>query len=240
MSKIIFNADDLGWSRGVNQGILKAYRYGVVNSSSWIVTTPYFDETIELIQVNQLANIGIHINLTEGKPLLKNHTTIVDEKGSFIRNLHTLEHIDMKEVHDEIEAQIEKALATGVSINHMDTHHHIHATSKFRKVFISFSNRYQLPLRKINNTVINPIKVLKFYLDTKQAKYYTSHFSADFFASEATSQKLIQILQKNKGRNIEIMCHPGFTDEENGDYNLEREKELAILTSTEMLTFISK
>ncbi len=150
--------------------------------TSNLFSTPYFDETIKIIQENQLANIGIHINLTEGKPLLKNHTTIVDKKGYFIRNLHTLEHIDMKEVHDEIEAQIEKALATGVSINHMDTHHHIHATSKFRKVFISFSNRYQLPLRKINNTVINPIKVLKFYLDTKQAKYYTSHFLAGFFA----------------------------------------------------------
>ena len=240
MSKIIFNADDLGWSRGVNQGILKAYRYGVVNSSSWIVTTPYFDETIELIQVNQLANIGIHINLTEGKPLLKNHTTIVDEKGSFIRNLPNLEGINMQEVHDEIEAQIEKALATGILINHMDTHHHIHTSSKFRKVFISFSNRYQLPLRKINNTVINPIKVLNFYLDTKEAQYYTTHFSADFFASEATLENLIQILHKNKGKNIEIMCHPGYANEENGDYNLEREKELAILTSSEIITFIKK
>jgi predicted glycoside hydrolase/deacetylase ChbG (UPF0249 family) len=151
-----------------------------------------------------------------------------------------LERIDFKEVHNEIEAQIEKALATGILINHLDTHHHIHATSKFRKIFISFSNRYKLPLRKINNTVINPIKVIKFYLDTMDAKYYTSHFSADFFAQDATSQNLIQILQKNKGKSIEIMCHPGFVDNENGEYNLEREKELAILTSPEMLTFITK
>lgn len=238
MSKIIINADDLGWSRGVNNGILKAYNCGVVNSASWIVTTPYFEETRILIQEYQLSNIGVHVNLTEGKPLLKTHRTIVDENGFFIRNLHTLDYVDLKEVRDEVVAQIEKALATGVSINHLDTHHHLHATSAFRKIFIAISNGYQLPLRKINNTVINPVKVLKFYLDTIEAKYYTSYFSADFFASEATSENLIQILQKNKGKNIEIMCHPGYADEENGDYNIEREQELAILTSSEMITFI--
>lgn len=240
MTKIIINADDLGLSKGVNNGILEAYKNGVVNSASLMVTTSYFEETIAFIKSNNLDNIGVHVNLTEGKPLLKTHKTIVDGNGFFKREIYLDDKVNLNEIHNEVKAQIEKAIDSGVELNHIDSHHHVHATFIFRKVFIALSNQYQLPLRKINNTVVNPFKVAKFYLDTKDANYYSTNFSADFFGPNATTENLLEILTKYKGKNLEIMCHPGFKDDENGSYNLERANELKILTSPEIITFIKQ
>lgn len=231
MAKIIFNADDLGYSHGVNQGILYGYQNGVVNSTSLMVNMNYFEEAVEIISDNKLNNIGLHFNLTEGKPILKTHRTIVDDEGNFLRGIHQNTKSNTTEILDELEAQYLKAIQAGVKINHFDTHHHIHMTQILRKLFADFSKKYNLPLRKVEYTSRNPIKRVKLNMDLHGVSFYTPHFSWLFYDDNATEENLLRLLNNNKGKNIEIMCHPGFLDENNGEYNEQRKKELNILTS---------
>lgn len=232
MQKIIFNADDLGLSRGVNAGILHCYKNGVVNSASLMTTTVYFDETVSLIQENQLENIGLHFNLTEGPSLLGNHKSIVNTHGMFERDICNIDNLDLNEVYKEVEAQYFRAIEAGVTINHLDSHHHIHMSYKLRKVFLEFSKRHSLPLRKIDNTARNPLRIFEFYRDTRHAIFLTQKFTAEFYDDKVSESTLMNILNTNKDNNLEIMCHPGYIDAENGVYDENRLKELDILCST--------
>ncbi len=238
MAKIIFNADDLGYSHGVNQGILYCYQHGVVNSTSLMVNMSYFEEAVELISDNHLKNIGLHFNLTEGKPILKTHRTIVDDEGNFLREIHQNTKSNAKEIWDELEAQYLKAIQAGIQINHFDTHHHIHMTQSLRKLFGIFSKRYNMPLRKVQYTSRNPIKRFKLDRDLRGTPFYTKNFSSLFYGENATEENLLKLLNNNKGKDLEIMCHPGYLDEKNGEYNNEREVELQILTSGHLTEFV--
>ena len=229
MQRIIFNADDLGLSRGVNAGILHCYKDGVVNSASLMTTTAYFEETVFLIQDNQLENIGLHF--TEAPSLLKNHKSIVNADGTFKRDICNIDNVDLKEVYKEVEAQYFRAIKAGVKINHLDSHHHIHMSYKLRKVFIEFSKKHNLPLRKIDNAARNPLRILEFYLDTYKASYYTKQFTPEFYEDKVSESSLINILNTYKNENVEIMCHPGYLDSDNGIYNENRLKELTVLCS---------
>ena len=233
MGRLIINADDLGWSPGVNRGILVAYTNGIVNSSSLIVTHPGFEEAVQLISEHHLPNIGIHFNLTEGKSVLSGHTTLTDSRGNFHRNIHQMNDVNFEEVRRELTAQYGKAMDAGVTVTHMDTHHHLHMTLRFRKIFAEFSKAHGLPLRKVHPSSRNPLKRLSLILDMWGVDFYTDHFNADFYARNATKEVLKRIINDYKGRSVEIMCHPGYTDSLNGEYNDLREKELSILVCPE-------
>lgn len=240
MERIIINADDFGLSKGVNEGILYCYRNGIVNSSSIMVTYDSFIEAVEIIKEHKLNNIGLHCNLTEGKSLLNSHKTITDATGNFFRNIHDRENVCLNEVRAEIEAQYNKALNAGIKLNHIDTHHHVHMSDSLRNVFIDFSNKYRLPLRKMKNTYINPKKIIKFYKDVSEVEFYTSSFVTQFYGEDATEDRLLKILSRYKRKNVEIMCHPGFLDDDNGEYNKQRVNELIVLTSEKLRKIILK
>jgi predicted glycoside hydrolase/deacetylase ChbG (UPF0249 family) len=240
MGRVVFNADDLGLSDGVNKGIIECYKNGVVNSSSLMTTTSHFEDTVSLISKHNLKNIGLHFNLTEGESIIKNHKTILDKDKQFLRNIHFTNSANPSEVFAELEAQYAKAINAGVAINHLDSHHHIHMTANLRAVFVAFSKKHKLPLRKINNTTRNPLEIFKFYRDTLGANYLTTKISLDFYGEGVTELNLIKILDQNKDVDLEIMCHPGYSDSENGIYNKERQIELKILTSEKIKEHIVK
>ena len=235
MAKLIFNADDLGLSRGVNRGIVECYNNGVVNSASLMTTTPYFEETVQLINENKLTNIGLHFNLTEGKPLLTSHKTIVDEAGNFIRSICDSENVNLIEVQQELEAQLKKAIDAGVLITHVDSHHHIHMSALLSNPFLKIADNYKLPLRRVTNTYRHPIRRLKHYLQFKKHQFYTDSFSAEFYDEEATLEVLKDIIKNAKGI-VEIMCHPGYPDEDNGVYNEQRLQEMEVLLGYKIIS----
>src|SRR3981189_894121 len=67
--RLIINADDYGLSRGVNTGIIEAATTGVVTSASMIVKLPGFDDAMGGARSCPSLSLGLHLNLTAGKPL---------------------------------------------------------------------------------------------------------------------------------------------------------------------------
>src|SRR3989442_2432131 len=82
---LIVNADDLGWSEGVNRGIAGAHRQGIVTSASLLANGAAFARAAELARSEARLGIGVHLNLSDGPPELAagEVPSLVDAQGTF-------------------------------------------------------------------------------------------------------------------------------------------------------------
>lgn len=166
--KKIFNADDFGMSRGVNQAIAKAYHEGVLNSTSIMINLNFVDEALELKKNMPDLAVGLHLNLTNQYPL-SNPTDIpllVDDKGKFKNgfvNLLLLSFLHPKELRRQVEletrAQLEKVVKSGLTLSHIDSHRHIHHIPLIFNVVKKLAAEYGIPrIRVVNENVFNTLK----------------------------------------------------------------------------------
>ena len=212
---VIANADDLGLSNSVNNAILYCYQKSYINSASFLTNTLYFEETVDLIHENPLLNnIGIHINLAEGKPVSDfNRSSFLDQNGHWDikktdRKFISLKNCEKRAFASEIEAQINKALSAKISVIHLDSHHHLHTLPCFYALFLQASKKYKLKLRMAQT--FNEGSYLKF-LYRKSINYQTKlnkiNYS-DYFSTVTEFLKKKDSYEKNM--IIEIMLHPDF------------------------------
>lgn len=167
----IFNADDFGISRGVNQAIFKAHTEGVLNSTSIMITLKYANEALALAKQMPNLKIGLHGNLTNEYSVLPHDEIplLVDQSGKFKHgfvNLAILSLLHPKElkrqVKAEIKAQIEKAKENGLVLSHLDSHRHVHMIPAIFKAFMELCEEYGIPrLRFINENPLATIKSTK-------------------------------------------------------------------------------
>ena len=66
--RLIVNADDFGLTPGVSTGILSAHRHGIVSSTTLLATAAIDGEQLAELRDSSVG-VGIHVNLTLGRPL---------------------------------------------------------------------------------------------------------------------------------------------------------------------------
>ena len=133
MRNLIVNADDLGWTQGVNRGIAEAHRNGIVTSTSLLANGCAFEEAVQSALQSPGLGVGVHLNLSDGKPLApaRQVKSLLDENGNFSGGPETLlfrltaKSLDAREVELEWNAQIEKVRAAGIRPTHLDGHKHV-------------------------------------------------------------------------------------------------------------------
>ena len=219
--KLVVNADDFGLTRGVNLGIIDAFRFGIVRSTTLMATGEAYDHALELFKENPTLGVGIHLVLTSGYPLADGHKTIIDEFGRFYK-LSTFEEYHEQFASEEIErefiAQIEKVLKSGVAPTHLDSHHHVHMLPSIQEVMKVLAKRYSLPYRGEMN--------------------FTDHF----YGSDLTVHDLEAILEEHKHQEfLEVMSHPAYLDaalNKASAYSQARVREYDILTCARIKNYI--
>ncbi|MFP7171300.1 chitin disaccharide deacetylase [Terribacillus sp. FSL K6-0262] len=228
MKKLIINADDFGYSRAINFGIIDCFQHGVLSSATLMTNMPGAAHAAELAKQNQDLGVGVHLVLTCGNPILKNHRTIVDVDGKF-RKLSFYEsafNIELDEVYDEWKAQIERFLAFGIKPTHLDSHHHINTYEGIREVFVRLAEEYRLPVRKNMEYSIRLRHPDRF-------EYYVEQILQD----EVSIAKAF-----SNADTVEVMCHPGYIDKsvtEGSSYVYPRLDELELLTSDKVKQVLS-
>jgi hypothetical protein len=238
MKKLIINADDFGLTTGCSKGILYAMEKGVVTSTTIMINMPKAEEAIKMAKEKGINAIGLHLTLTCGKPLLSINEvpTLVDENGEFYKRRTKLFPVmNLNEAKKELKAQIEKFLKSGLELTHLDSHHHIHMYDGIREIVGELAKEYNVAVRQPNNET-------KDYLITNGITT-TDHFSMEFYGEKATLKKLKKIIKDFSNGTIEIMAHPAYADEELSSissYNKNRQKELEILTSQELINWVNK
>src|SRR5499425_154918 len=105
--RLIVNADDFGLTQGVSAGILSAHRHGIVTSTTLLATAAIDAEQLAELRDSGLG-VGIHVNLTLGRPL-SGGRSLVDGDGRFVRDAqHAAVRANAGDVEREVTAQIEK------------------------------------------------------------------------------------------------------------------------------------
>src|SRR3981081_4431808 len=85
LNNLIVNADDLGWTDGVNRGILEAFHHGIVTSTSLLANGAAFDGGVEAARSAPGLGVGVHLNLSDGPPVADREiaTSLLNNDGEF-------------------------------------------------------------------------------------------------------------------------------------------------------------
>src|SRR6516164_6153162 len=85
MRNLIVNADDLGWTAGVNRGIPEAPRSGIVTGTSLLANGRAFDDGVRTAGELPRLGVGVHLNLSDGKPVATPEAvkSLLGEGGEF-------------------------------------------------------------------------------------------------------------------------------------------------------------
>ncbi len=133
MRRLIVNADDFGFTSGVNRAIVEAHSRGVVTSSTLMASGPAFAEAAQLAKTIPTLSVGCHVLLIDGRPVLDPKQLPSLTIGPHFRNnLMTFAaraiagRIDADEIAAEVIAQIRKIQSAGIAVSHLDTHKHTH------------------------------------------------------------------------------------------------------------------
>jgi hopanoid biosynthesis associated protein HpnK len=158
MKLLIVNADDFGWTEGVNRGIVEAHRNGIVTSTSLLANGAAFRHAVELAAENPRLGVGGHLNLSDGPPILPRWEvpSLVNENGVFWARPGNLflrcrtGKLRLEEVEREWAAQIERIGNAGIAITHLDGHKHVHMIPGLFSIALRLAQRYAIRAVRIS------------------------------------------------------------------------------------------
>ncbi|MDB8805453.1 MULTISPECIES: chitin disaccharide deacetylase [Romboutsia] len=230
MTKLIVNADDFGYCKAVNYGIISAYKEGVVKSTTVMANMPGFEHAMKLLKENPGLACGVHMTISCNRPVLPNLESLVDGNGRFFRRItnDVIDKMNLDEIYEELCAQIEK-VKKYTEISHLDSHHHVHTLKKLQPVIERIIEKYKLPIRGGFEYNLEYSKVVPM-LDT----FYSDNVEIDYFKKNINTLKEYDAL--------DIMTHPAYLDAyilNSTSYAMQRTKEHEILTSEEVKKYLN-
>ena len=232
MTKLIINADDFGFSRGVNLGIIDACRQGILTSATMMANMPAARDAAALAKENPELGVGIHFVLTCGRPLTE-APSLVDDAGFFGEKGEYLVQAEEDEIRREFQAQLEAFCSYGLMPTHIDSYDHIHSHEGVYPVVRELALAYQLPVRRMLPCSEKTGKgVLKM----------TDGFLHTFSGESLTKEGFLELIdQAAMHAHCELMCRPAYLDRDLIDGSpdaKERVRELALLTDPSVREYV--
>ena len=237
MIKLIINADDFGYSPLVNAAIVKAFADGLISSTTLMPNMPGFEDAISFIHNGRIPtkSTGIHLNLFEGNPLterMKECRVFCNEDGRFHgkRIPFSAPRHCLETVTQELETQIQKALETGLTFTHLDSHAHRHTNWYVGKAVIDLARKHGISaIRQTTNLgkSNSPRTLLRLLYNLRLGSLRKTRYFGNIPDINAAYQRICGITD---GGVVEIMCHPVF-DEGGQVVDAEFKKPLSELLS---------
>lgn len=252
MTKLIVNADDFGINKNVNDSILQSFNNGILRSASLLANGEAFESAVNIIKSNPKLDIGIHLALTDGKPVLDSSrlVSLVDERGIFynhaidVAERYLVGKLSFDEIKKELTAQIEKILDNGINISHIDSHQHVHILPQIFSITSELASHYKIEYVRLPKEYFqmymffSPKYFLRIcqmvavnYMCSKVKKYKkstTDYFFGFYFGGRLSKQNLLLIIDSLPPDGVcELMCHPGLVEDslsrQSGNYRQELE-----------------
>jgi hopanoid biosynthesis associated protein HpnK len=138
MKELILNADDFGFTRGVNEGIIRAHNEGILTSATLMANSQAFDDAVSRTKAAPGLGVGCHLVLVGGVSIAPPDEipSLVGADGRLPKSLSQLVvklssgSLRSRDLESELRAQIEKIRRAGIEPTHLDTHKHTHAHPK--------------------------------------------------------------------------------------------------------------
>jgi chitin disaccharide deacetylase len=150
VKNLIVNADDLGWTDGVNRGIVEAFHHGIVTSASLLANGATFAGAVETARSAPALGVGVHLNLSDGPPVADRETvtSLLNDDGEFANGPESLFLRRVRrgpllaEVETEWDAQIQKVCDAGIAPTHVDGHKHVHMLPGLFEIALRLAKRH--------------------------------------------------------------------------------------------------
>ena len=132
--RLIVNADDFGRSPSINAAVIRAHREGVLTSASLMVNEPACAEAVESARQNPTLGVGLHLTLLCGHSALRPEQIpgLVNARREFSDNpagvgiRYFCKRSLREQLRAEIHEQFAKFAATGLPLDHVNGHLHLH------------------------------------------------------------------------------------------------------------------
>lgn len=126
---MVIHVDDVGMCHGANTAFVELARAGAVTAGSVMVPCPWFPEIAELAAADPSLDVGVHLTLNAEQrgyrwaPVTRDASGLVDDDGFCWPTVAEVRaHADPDAVEAEWRAQIDRALAAGIDVTHLDAH----------------------------------------------------------------------------------------------------------------------
>jgi hopanoid biosynthesis associated protein HpnK len=134
VKRLILTGDDFGLDLPVNEAVEEAHRRGVLTAASLMVKAQGTADAVERARRLKTLRIGLHLVVVEGRPALPPSEVpdLVDEQGALSTHLvrsgfrfFFLPRV-RRQLRAEIRAQFEAFRQTGLPLDHVNAHDHMH------------------------------------------------------------------------------------------------------------------
>ena len=159
LRNLIVNADDLGWTEGVNRGIAEAHRNGIVTSASLLANGAAFASGVELARTTPALGVGVHLNLSDGEPVAEPElvTSLLNDRGELEGKPESLllrlarRSVLLNEIEQEWDAQIQKVRDVGIEPTHLDGHRHVHMLPGLFEIVLRLAKKHGIAAVRISH-----------------------------------------------------------------------------------------
>jgi hopanoid biosynthesis associated protein HpnK len=236
---VVVNGDDFGFSAGVNRAIVEAHKHGILSSASLMVTGPAFDDAVRQAKEHPGLAVGLHLAVVCASSALP-HSKIphlVDRDGRFPRGpvmtglVYQFSGAARRELKNEIQAQLEKFVATGLPLSHVDGHLHMHMHPVVFDTLLELSGEFGIPhIRLPREEVSTALRIDKSNMFGKlvwgwifdklhnsgsrklqQSRIAFSDRVYGLMASgRMTEEYVLELIPQIVGRQVEIYFHPAM------------------------------
>jgi chitin disaccharide deacetylase len=157
LRQLVVNADDLGLTVGVNDGIFDAHELGILTSASLFANAPATGDAIRRARLRTSLGVGVHLALVDGSPTLPAESvpTLVTGDGRFHQSWRPFiiaclrGQVSLDDVERELAAQIGRVLDAGIAPTHLDAHKHVHAYPPIFGVVARLAVEFSIPVVRV-------------------------------------------------------------------------------------------
>jgi chitin disaccharide deacetylase len=223
---LIVTADDFGLHERVNEAVEVAHREGVLDCASLMVSGPAAHDAIERARRLPRLRVGLHIVLADGAPTSPLHeiTALTDANGRFgdcmVRDgfrFFFLPHV-RKLLAKEIHAQFEAFAATGLALDHVNTHKHFHLHPTVLSLILDIGTKFGMRAMRLPREMSGPFMLapwaawMKVRLQSAGIVHndWVAGLSATGRMDEAT---MLDVLARAPDGVLELYSHPAIDDD---------------------------
>jgi predicted glycoside hydrolase/deacetylase ChbG (UPF0249 family) len=151
----VIHVDDIGMSHAANEGAFEALAHGPATCGSVMVPCPWFAEAAEQARAHPELDLGVHLVLNSEFPRYRwgplagraGVPSLLDEEGFLPRTtLETVKRAKAEEAESELRAQVERALAAGIDVTHLDSHMGTCFFPPFLGIYAKLAREFELPV----------------------------------------------------------------------------------------------
>lgn len=238
LRQLVVNADDLGLTVGVNDGIFDAHDLGILTSASLFASAPATADAIRRLRSHPSLGVGVHLALVDGMPTLPaaEVPSLVAADGRFRPSWKPFivdalrRRISTADVERELTAQIERVVGMGITPTHLDAHKHVHGYPPVFAIVARLAVRFGIPVVRIpyERAVGRPFQRRQPQAWLNAAMWpwarrnvrtaaslglRTPRLAGRIDTGSLNADRLSELLRATGPGVTELMVHPGYLDE---------------------------